>query len=102
MHASGCAPLLLYVLLYRTDAHLPGELDRTLTDFALSTGIGLFVPKPTRDAMYHRTVEPPRTRTQLIAHSASKQTILMVLSHTGFPDTMLPRGRLWSDEHASC
>jgi hypothetical protein len=37
---------LLYVLLYRTDTYMPGQLDRTLTDFALSTGVGLFVPKP--------------------------------------------------------
>ena len=50
VHASGCVPLLLYVLLYRADAYLPGQLDRTLADFALSTGVGLFVPKPTRDA----------------------------------------------------
>lgn len=37
VHASGCAPLLLYVLLYRTDVYLPGQLDRILIDFALST-----------------------------------------------------------------
>ncbi len=48
VRASGCASLLLYVLLYRTDAYLPGQLDRTLIDFALSSGVGLFVPKSSR------------------------------------------------------
>jgi hypothetical protein len=36
VHASGCEPLLLYALLYRTDACLPSQLDRTLTDFVLN------------------------------------------------------------------
>ena len=33
VHASGCASPLLYVLLYRPDASLPGQIDRTLIDF---------------------------------------------------------------------
>jgi hypothetical protein len=48
VHACGCAPLLLYVLMYRTDAYSLGQFDRTLTESALSTGVGLFVPKPSR------------------------------------------------------
>lgn len=47
-----CAPVL-YVLLYRADAYLPGQFDRTLTGLALSSGVGFFVPKPTRDVAYH-------------------------------------------------
>ncbi len=63
VHASGCAPLLLYVLLYRTDAYSPGQLGRSLTDFARSTSVGLFVPKPTREVAYHHSSlsDLPRT-----------------------------------------
>jgi hypothetical protein len=55
VHASGYAPLLLYILLYGIDAYLLGQLGRTPADFAISTGVGLFVPKPTRDALHHHS-----------------------------------------------
>ena len=60
VHApTGCAPCCcMSALLYRTDAYLPGQLDRTLADFALSTGVGLFVPKPSTDADCQRRSIP--------------------------------------------
>src|SRR6266496_1201933 len=38
--------------------YLPGQLDRTLTDFALSSGVGLFVPKPSCGADRQRRDVP--------------------------------------------
>jgi hypothetical protein len=35
VHASGCAPLLLFILLDRLDAYLPGQLDRNPADLAI-------------------------------------------------------------------
>ena len=41
VHASGCASLLLFILLYGVDAYLPGQLDRNPADVAISVA-----PKP--------------------------------------------------------
>ena len=46
MHASGCAPLLLYILLYGSDTYTSRQLGQIPASRARSTGIGLFVPKP--------------------------------------------------------
>ena len=39
MQASGCAPLLLYVLLYGVDAEVPGRFGRTPTGHTRSAGV---------------------------------------------------------------
>jgi hypothetical protein len=49
VHASGCAPLLLYVLLYGLDTYASRQLGQTPASHARSTGVGLFVPKPSHD-----------------------------------------------------
>lgn len=39
------ASLLLHILSYGVGAYVSGQFDPTPTDFALSTGVSLFVPK---------------------------------------------------------
>ena len=51
VHASGCASLLLYVLLYGVDVQVSGQLGQILARSVLSAGVGLFLPKPSRDAV---------------------------------------------------
>ena len=53
VHARRCAPPLLYILLYDVDVQAAGQLGQTLARQLLFTGLGLFVPKPTRDVVYH-------------------------------------------------
>lgn len=48
VHASGCAPLLLYVLLYGLDTYASRQLRQTPASGARSTGVGFFVPKAER------------------------------------------------------
>jgi hypothetical protein len=45
VHASGCASLLLYVLLYRVDVQVSEQFGQTRRD-QFSTSVGLCVPKP--------------------------------------------------------
>jgi len=47
-------PPLLYVLLYGLDTYASRQLGQTPASHARSTGIGLFVPKPTCGAGYQR------------------------------------------------
>ena len=49
VHASGCAPPLLYILLYGVDVQVSVQFGQAPARSVLSTGVGLFVPKPTRD-----------------------------------------------------
>jgi hypothetical protein len=55
VHASSCALLLLYVLLYGVDVYVSGQRGQTPARSVPSTGVGLFVPKPTRDVVYRRS-----------------------------------------------
>jgi hypothetical protein len=58
VHASGCAPLLLYILLYGLDTYASRQLGQTPGIHVRSAGVGLFVPKSSTDANCQRRSIP--------------------------------------------
>jgi hypothetical protein len=54
VHTSGCVSPFLYVLLYGVDMQVSGQLGQTPARSVLSTGAGLFVPKPSTGGYYQR------------------------------------------------
>jgi hypothetical protein len=54
VRASGCTSLLLYILLYGLRTYASRQLGQTPASHARSTGVGLFVPKPSTGAVCQR------------------------------------------------